>query len=269
VVKGLFESSMAFFSQEEQAKLQSSLSSAYGARPGYTPKGKESVARSISGEAPPDLSENFVFHQSPATEDTLPSEPQGFRPAAQRYWQAMESLTTVLHRVSELALDLEPGFFDEFYTPRPGYFLRLAYYPPLNTQPVDGQLRYGAHTDYQGFTILRQDPSRPGLEIQMPSGDWQSVATAANDNALIINIGDLMERWTNRRWKSTMHRVNLPSLPELQAAPRLSLVFFTGPREDAVVEVLPTCVDPDTKEGQFPPIRAGEHLREKVRRSNI
>jgi isopenicillin N synthase-like dioxygenase len=171
-----------------------------------------------------------------------------------------------------------------------------------------GGVRYGAHTDYQGFTILRPDPTQPGLEVFVPmeakqptpdnsknlasskegeggdldatregsdsgggdGGEWVPVSEdeISARGALVVNIGDLFQQWTNDRWRSTLHRVkNPPKGTAAAGMPRLSLVFFTGPREDSVIEVLQECVAP----GQAPkyqPIVAGDHLRAKLAASN-
>lgn len=128
--------------------------------------------------------------------------------------------------------------------------------------------RYGAHTDYTGFTILGPDPVVPGLQVQLLSGDWVDVPLVGNVAArcgthpattFIVNAGDLLPVWTNDRWVSAPHRVVNPA-PELAHLSRTSLVFFTGPRNDAVVTPIPA---------RYPPVTAGEHLRAKLERTNV
>jgi len=164
-----------------------------------------------------------------------------------------------------------------------------------------GGVRYGAHTDYQGFTVLRPDPSQPGLEVFVPkpgspvrkrevetSGAAAAAASAcvadgdedkgkwvpvpedkiAANNALVINIGDLFQQWTNDRWRSTLHRVRNPEQGTPAASqPRLSLVFFTGPRDDATIEVLPETLAPG-ETAAYGPVVAGDHLHAKLAASN-
>ena len=181
----------------------------------------------------------------------VPSTPASFQPAVAAYAAAMHQLLAVLMEVSEVALDLPAGFFAPFYAGAPN-FLRLAYYAPGTTSAGgvggsggggggdgggcggDDTMRYGAHTDYQGFTILSQDA--PGLEVQMssaasrastdtstavPSGSTSSRSTSTSASAvdarwvgippvagaLIINAGDLLQHWTNGVWVSNVHRV--------------------------------------------------------------
>ena len=140
-------------------------------------------------------------------------------------------------------------------------------------------VRYGAHTDYQGFTILRQDPSQQGLEILFPDGVWRAVHSTGSavhrpeegvvsEEVLLVNIGDLFQQWTNDRWKSTMHRVsNPPQGSDGARSDRLSLVFFTGPRDDALIEVLPCCTDGPG--AGYEPVLAGAHLKAKLQVSNV
>lgn len=279
VVEALFDEASAFFASPLGAKLAHRLGESYGSG-AYTPAGVEAVGRTEKGseEAPPDLVENYVYFP------TLTNKGPGrLHAAAQLYWDAMVQLVRVLHEVSARALSLEPQFFDAFYEPSPAFALRLAYYPPVRmegtgteAEAAEGQtcsaeaVRYGAHTDYQGFTVLRMDPRQPGLEIEV-NGTWHQIDPDGSD-ALLINTGDLLQRWTNDRWTSTMHRVsNPPRGSAAERMARLSLVFFTGPRDDALIETLPSEVSearplrPEYAE----PVVSGEHLRAKLEASNV
>ena len=125
-------------------------------------------------------------------------------------------------------------------------------------------MRYRAHSDYTGFTILRPDPEIIGLEAQAADGVWISVPP--RPGALIVNAGDLLQVWTNDRWRSAPHRVVNPP-PGSAPRPRLSLVFFTGPADDTVVEPLPNCHGPEAPK-KYEPVSAREHLLRKLGRSN-
>jgi len=182
-------------------------------------------------------------------------------------------------RLAEAALGLPDGYFMPSYA-KPGTLLRLAYYPATagiddgDDGAGDGTWRYGAHTDYDGFTILqRGDVAGPsdmgdgagsgGLEIEWPDGVWRP--QPATHGELTINIGDLLSRWTNNRWKATKHRVAPP--PKGSAAAkrdRLSVVYFTGPHPDTVVQCLPSCAPPPGQPTAFEPITARAHVQSKI-----
>ena len=88
-----------------------------------------------------------------------------------------------------------------------GYTLRLLHYPPLSTAPKPGQIRAGAHSDYGTLTLLFQDEVG-GLEVLSTQGEW--MAAPAIPGAVLINTGDLTQRWSNNVFRSTKHRVALP-----------------------------------------------------------
>ena len=104
--------------------------------------------------------------------------------------------------------------------------------------PLPGQQRMGAHTDYGIVTVLYAEPVA-GLQIVGPDGDWIDVIPA--DDALVINLGDLTAQWTNDQWRSTVHRVVPPPTTVAAPAVRRSAAFFLDGNWDALIECLPTC----------------------------
>ena len=101
-----------------------------------------------------------------------------------------------------------------------------------------------------------------GLEIELSDGTWAPVPSLPGH--LTINVGDLFARWTNDRWRATRHRVTLPK-GAAAAAGRLSVVYFTGPHPDTVVSCLPSTKCKRLNGGpQYPPIKAGDHVRMKM-----
>ena len=122
----------------------------------------------------------------------------------------------------------------------------------------------GAHTDYTGFTILRQDPSVSGLEAQTRDGEWHAVPP--RPGGFVVNAGDLIQVWTNDRWRSPPHRVVNPP-PGLARKGRLSLVFFTGPADETVIEALPGTFG-EGRPKRYEPVSARGHLLKKLGLSN-
>ena len=153
------------------------------------------------------------------------------------YYKAMEQLSGNMLRLFALALRLPENWFDAKID-RHRSALRALNYPELTQDPLPGQIRAGAHTDYGSLTILLQD-TVGGLQVRTRAGDWQDVPSIPD--SYVINLGDLMSRWTNDRWVSTLHRVvNPPS-----RARRQSIAFFHNINHDQVVSCIPTCTDKD------------------------
>mmetsp|Transcript_92697 Transcript_92697/g.207560 ORF Transcript_92697/g.207560 Transcript_92697/m.207560 type:complete len:150 (-) Transcript_92697:118-567(-) len=129
-----------------------------------------------------------------------------------------------------------------------------------------GSIRCSAHTDYGTLTILRS--GGPGLQVSKDRDQptWHDVPFV--QDGFVINLGDLMRRWTNDRWSSTLHRVvNPPSGEEQTWGRRLALAFFHNLNKDAVVEAIPSCVSED-RPAMYDPIVAGEFLMLKHLASN-
>ncbi|MBI5089857.1 MAG: isopenicillin N synthase family oxygenase [Actinobacteria bacterium] len=172
-----------------------------------------------------------------------PSQPE-LRAALEPYYRAMLDLASRLMRVFAIALDLSADWFDGLIDQSPSA-LRVIDYPHLDAAAIDrageGQLRAGAHTDYGTLTLLVQDDAPGGLEVLDPrSGAWTPVPARAG--AIVVNLGDLMARWTNDRWRSTLHRVVVPPRSVDTSTRRQSIAFFHNANYHAVIECLPGCV---------------------------
>ncbi|MFV2002632.1 MAG: 2OG-Fe(II) oxygenase family protein, partial [Paracoccaceae bacterium] len=116
------------------------------------------------------------------------------------------------------------------------------------------------HTDYGSLTILLPEPRSEGLQVMSPQGDWRPVPPIPG--AFIINIGDLMARWTNERWRSTLHRVVIP--PDSTAERRQSLAFFHQPNWFAEISCLTSCIQPG-ETAKHAPVLSGPYLMDKFR----
>ncbi|MDE3175461.1 MAG: isopenicillin N synthase family oxygenase [Pseudomonadota bacterium] len=239
---------------------------------GYLPPLAESLARSQGVNAPPDLKESFNGGPEAAPSDLddaealafcyaptiWPEAPAGFRAAWSDYYRAMESLAARVMRVFATALDLPEAFFAPFIDSAVSA-LRALNYPALQRPPEAGQIRAGAHTDYGSLTILLPQAGSRGLEIFSPEGRWVEIPPAPG--AFVINIGDLMARWTNDRWVSTLHRVVVP--PNGGAERRQSFAFFHQPNWDAVITPLPG------EAPKYAPVRSGPYLMAKFKSTTM
>jgi isopenicillin N synthase-like dioxygenase len=188
-----------------------------------------------------------------------PTRPPELKTAMIAYWTEMAKVEARIMRIFERALALRPGFFDDKLDKRIN-MMRLIDYPPYHGTPLPGQLRAGVHTDLGMFGMVNQSNDVAGLEVQDRRGNW--VAPPIRRDGFICNLGDLLARWTNNRWVSTPHRVANPPPHTGAAARRTSLVYFTTPNYDAVIECLPTCL----KAGEAPiyaPITVDKYRRDR------
>ncbi|WP_028241120.1 isopenicillin N synthase family dioxygenase [Stutzerimonas azotifigens] len=236
---------------------------------GYTGVDEESLARSRDPNAyGSDLNESFMigpvdpppadYAHAPAAgkhfaPNIWPERPAELREVWTGYYRAMGSLAELLMRIFAMALELPERYFDD-KVDRHISRLRVRNYPAQATPPKPGQIRAGAHSDYGSLTILAAEDKPGGLQVCNAAGEWVDVPILPD--CFIINIGDLLARWTNDTWVSTLHRVVNPPLNAGEDSRRQSLVFFHNPNYDAVIDNL----IPGTL-AKYPPTTSGEHLR--------
>ncbi len=164
-------------------------------------------------------------------------------------------------RLFALGLGVAENFFDAAVD-RPISRLRIRNYPPPALPPRPGQIRAGAHSDYGSLTILATENRPGGLQVCNAAGAWVDVPTIPG--CFIVNIGDLMARWTNDAWVSTLHRVVNPPEGAGEESRRISLVFFHNPNYDAPVACIPTCLSPG-EAPKYETTTSGAHLRRLFR----
>jgi len=174
------------------------------------------------------------------------------------YQAAVRSLGDRVLAMLALSLELPEDYFVPFYD-MPGTTLRLLRYPPHPQAALANQLGAGAHTDWGGVTMLAQD-DLGGLEVRNVADEW--IQAVPIPGTFVINLGDLMQRWTNGLYRSNMHRVKNNS----STRDRYSIPFFYSPRPDSRIECLPTCTDAEHPP-QFEACTAAEHTYEMFRRS--
>jgi isopenicillin N synthase-like dioxygenase len=243
---------------------------------GYGAFRAERLAASLGESTPPDLKETFSvgpFGAAPAGLDDSaaafvyspnrwPEELPAMALAFERFYDALAQVAARLMGLMGRGLGLpDDGFATSI--DRHTAALRALHYPDLTGCPVEaGQLRAGAHSDYGTLTLLRQDDAPGGLQVRDAQGMWHDVP--ATPGAYVVNVGDALERWTNDRWRSTVHRVVVPPNDAGRNCERFSMAFFHNANWDAVIECLPTCASPD-RPPRYDPITAGRHLMDKFR----
>jgi len=272
IIEHCWQVSHDFFALTEEEKQKVKMPFA-GYPYGFAAMEAETLSLSRGEKAPPDLKENFSAGPNVTppvgisadealfvfSENQWPQDPADFQLAWETCYEAMSLFSGRLMKLFALALKLPQNYFDEFLQ-QPISALRANHYPALHKAPLPGQLRAGAHSDYGSLTLLFQQEALSGLEILNRQKEWVPVTPCKPD--IIVNLGDLMERWTNGRWLSTLHRVNIPESKIAQNQARMSLAFFQQPDWDASIECLPTCLDPDGT-AKYPLLTSGKHLMER------
>ena len=210
-----------------------------------------------------DLKESFNFAFPFTADDPLVSEgktliglnqwPEGelaWRRILERYYLEIFELGQKILEAFALTLKLPINFFRERYK-NPLVRARLLHYPPQEPTHADEQFGAAEHTDYGAITILWQDDVG-GLQVKNRSGQWIEAVPIAN--TFVINIGDMLERWSNHLFVSTPHRVMNRSGQE-----RYSIPVFYDPDYDAIISCLPNCASSENP-AQYPPIVAGDYI---------
>jgi isopenicillin N synthase-like dioxygenase len=278
LISGVYDSAKAFFALPLEAKRKVAQPNPKTVR-GYTAVGEQAFAYNEDTSAPGDLHEKFDVGPFVESDDPYfsvevagphfipnqwPDEPPHMQLAWEDYFGAADELCGVLMRGFALGLDLPEDYFDDKID-KDISMLRAIHYPHREEAPQPGQMRAGAHTDYGSLTIVRPEEAPGGLQVFTQDGDWVDVPVIPG--ALVVNIGDLMAQWTNDQWISTRHRVANPPRDVVADTERMSIVFFHQPNYDAVIEVLPTCVEPGVAP-KFTPMTSGDHLTMKFEKTH-
>lgn len=179
----------------------------------------------------------------------MPDRPTAFKDVFELYHAEMLFLARKLISAIAISLDLPPDYFARLQK-HPITVQRLLHYPAQEGEVREEEIGIGAHTDYGFLTILAQD-ANGGLQVQNREGDWISAPPV--EDTFVVNIGDLVQTFTNDRYRSTMHRVINTS-----GRDRYSLPFFIDLDYDAVVEVLPNCTSEDDPP-RYTPYTSGAH----------
>ena len=256
------EQARAFFALPDEAKRRYAIAGGGGAR-GYTPFGIETAKGAAAHDLKEfwhvgrDLAEGHRF-RAHMPDNVWPAEVPGFRDTFLELYAAFDRTgLKVLHAIARY-LGIDEDYFID--TVRDGNsVLRLLHYPP-QTEPTGAHIRAGAHEDINTITLLL-GAEEAGLELKTRDGRW--IAVAPQPGELVINIGDMLQRLTNGRLRSTPHRVVNPA-PERASNARYSMPFFLHFRSDFLIEALPGTV-PEAEQPKWPPITADDYLQERLR----
>lgn len=248
-----------FFARPLAEKLQIDIRDSHNHR-GYGPIAAENLSQAAAG----DLKETFDMGLDLAPDhpriragfplygpNRYPDQPAGFRSVFDAHYQRMLDLGRRILGAMAIALDLPADFFDRCLDESVSV-LRVIHYPPASQKVAEGQSGCGAHTDYGCITVLAQDEVG-GLQVRSRKGGWIEAEPIAD--TFVINIGDLMARWTNDRWVSTAHRVRSPAT-EID---RYSMPFFVEPNFDTRVACIPSCQSAEHP-SRYEPVLSGEWL---------
>lgn len=257
-----------FFALPGDVKRGYKLEGGGGAR-GYTPFGTEKA----KDAAVHDLKEFWhVGRELPSghalakymAPNIWPDEIEGFRETFSELYAAFEKAGG---RVLE-AIALHLGLDRHFFAPTiedGNSVMRLLHYPPLDSKEAEGAIRAAAHGDINTITLLL-GAEEAGLELLTSEGEW--LAIDVPPGALVVNIGDMLDRLTNGRLRSTTHRVVNPR-GEAAYRSRYSMPFFLHFRPDYTIETLPQCIDPARPDDHPAPISSHEFLLQRLREINL
>ena len=262
LVEGVFAASRRFHAQPRQAKDAIAMNQFHR---GYmAPKTSIIETSTVAKVTRPNDSESFMLMHEVAPDDPRYGRPldgpnlwpdlPDFRAPVEAYERAMHDFCLRLLRPLAVALELPRDWLVPFFH-QPTTFLRLLHYPPHAPDAPDDAFGSAPHTDYGFITILCQDDSG-GLEVRRRDGSW--LAAPPIPGTWVVNVADMLARWTNGRWQSTPHRVK-----NLSGGDRYSCPYFFDMSMDSIVEVLPTCIGPD-EPAKYPPVRYGDYLIERL-----
>lgn len=258
----LYQEVQHFFGLEERQKKQYEIDGLAGQR-GYTGFGKEHAKGRNTG----DLKEFWHFGQYVEDNDPIAKEYPAnvevaelprFNAVGKEAYQTLEDTGRDMLRALALYLGLDEFYFDA-HIHNGNSILRPIHYPPITEEPKDA-VRAAEHEDINLITLL-MGASADGLQVLNKQGEWLGVT--ALPGQIIVNVGDMLQRHTNNKLRSTTHRVVNPP-KEAWGSSRFSIPFFLHPRSEMPLNCLENCIDP-TNPKQYEDITAGEYLNERLR----
>ncbi len=262
-IDGMFEIAQRFFALPLERKLSIQLLRSPYFR-GYLPMNSVGYDRTKKGnlleafqvqlelgQDDPDVAAGKPLHGPNQWLDGMPELKSGML----AYWAQMDRVSDLLLRAFAMTVGVEETHFHQYFR-KPLSQLRLLHYPPQTGTISEDQIGAAAHCDTGAFTILLQDDVG-GLEVWSKEGEW--IVVPPVQHSFVINIGDMMKRWTNGRFASTPHRVI-----NRYGKERYSIPFFINGDYDAVVTPLPHLV-PQGSKPKFGPLHCGEFITDRFR----
>lgn len=256
----LYDAVKKFFYQETELKTKYEHPELYGQR-GYIGKGKETA----KGHNRPDLKEFYHVGQPEPIEgmphNIFPEEVPEFETYTTEVYQTFENTGKTLLRAIALYLELPEDYFEDKVRNGDSILRALHYFPIENPDAIpEGAVRAAAHGDINLITLL-MGASAEGLEVLRRDGKW--IAITALPDQIIINVGDMLDRLTNHKLKSTIHRVVNPPREKMKTS-RFSIPFFMHPRADMDLTCLESCIDAENPK-RYEDMTSGEFLDERLR----
>ena len=261
LVENLYTEVTSFFDLPLDTKQNYEIAGLGGQR-GYISFGKEHA----KGKKEGDLKEFWHFGQEPdANAHLVESYPDNvqvqelpsFNKTGMEAYRMLEKTGIYVLRALALYIGLDEHYFDHWAS-NGNSILRPIHYPPITEEPK-GAVRAGAHGDINLITLL-MGASSGGLQVLRKDGEW--IDAIPEEDELVINVGDMLERHTNNKLRSTIHRVVNPP-KEQWGTPRYSIPFFMHPRSDMKLDCLDACVDTDHPKA-YDDITAGEFLHQRL-----
>ena len=264
LVENLYNVFIKFFQKDDDYKQKLEIPGLAGQR-GYTGKGKEHAKGRKTG----DLKEFYHVGQEVTDGDPIKSEypdnvfPDDMPEMAEiglKAYQTLEEAGKQILRAIALYLGIEENYFDNKVTNGNSILRAIHYYPIEDIDSVpDDAVRAAEHGDINLITLL-MGASAEGLQILRKDGKW--IPVTALPDQIVVNVGDMMERLTNNKLKSTIHRVVNPPREKLGTS-RYSIPFFMHPRSEMDLSCLESCID-ENHPKQYPDITAGEFLEQRL-----
>ncbi|QKX54117.1 uncharacterized protein TRUGW13939_01200 [Talaromyces rugulosus] len=205
-------------------------------------------------ERNPDKEEDFLT----SGQNLWPKAKPEMRHDISQYYDHVLDLARKLIRLFALVLELPETYFDDMMQ-RPGSMGKILHYPPQPAKDPDPPFGIGAHTDIECFTILCQGGDIPALQVLNPNGEW--ILAPPIPGTFVVNIGDMLARWSNDTFRSTIHRVL-----NITGRERYSLPVFIGPSYQTIIQPLETCIANGAK---YDPISAGLYVWKRLAISRL